>query len=138
MRASALATGQGCRLANFHAFANRSPRTLGLCHFGPQTGCHCQMIDDQAIDRILSAVGEKFVPAGLDKSALRAAIEKALVTQKFIEKHRPGTRTRKISKQLSCICKASDKLLSLLTAENDATGMVTQHLPEAAFNIRLL
>jgi hypothetical protein len=92
-------------------------------------------IDDRAIGHILAAVGEGFVPAGIDRSALRDAIEKACATQRQIDKNRPGPRARACSKQLARIHEAADALLSLLTADNDAAERVTKIVPEAALNV---
>jgi hypothetical protein len=95
-------------------------------------------IDDLAIDRILEAVGQKFVPADLDRPAMRDAIEKAWAMQGKIDKNRPGPRARTCSKQLAGIYEAADALLALLTTDNDATEWVTKIVPEAASNVRRL
>jgi hypothetical protein len=95
-------------------------------------------IDDLAIDRILEAVGQNFVPADLDRPAMRDAIEKAWATQRKIDEYRPGPRGRACSKQLAGIYEAAAALLSLLTTDNDASQWVTKIDPKAALSVRRL
>jgi hypothetical protein len=95
-------------------------------------------IDDRAIDRILAAVGRKFVSTDLDRPAMRDAIEKAWATKRKIDEYRPGPRARECSKQLAGIYEAAAALLSLLTTDNDASEWVTKIYPEAALSVRRL
>jgi hypothetical protein len=120
-----------------------NPRTLYLTNYYsalrpylapiPRTR---RLISDKAAGRILGAVGKKFVPADLDRSALRAAIEQAWVAREIIDKNRPGPRLRRCLNQLDHAYKAADKLASTLVANNDLVERVTDLVPEAILNIR--
>jgi hypothetical protein len=97
-----------------------------------------RLISDDAIGRILDAVGEGFVPADLDRSALCAAIEQAWASREIIEKNRPGPRLKKCLEQLDGVHEAANSLLSVLTADNNATELVTELLPNGVSNVELL
>jgi hypothetical protein len=93
-------------------------------------------IDDRSIEHILGAVGERFVPAAIDRPALRKAIEKAWTTQtRIIAKYRPGPGARALSNGLARYRKATDVYLSLLTADNDAAEKIREIVPDAAWNV---
>jgi hypothetical protein len=92
-------------------------------------------IDDRAFDGLLTEVDGKHVLSTPDRAALRHALEKAWTHQQQIDKWRAAPRAKRCFRQLARIHKVADVLLSLLTANNDATELVTQIEPEAALNV---
>jgi hypothetical protein len=109
-----------------------------LSTMGTRLAAYKPPVGSDAIDRILVAMGEEFVPAGLDKLALMNAINKALATQREIERNRPK-RARKCSKDLQRIDEALGAAASLLGADNDAAGLIVKiapKIPEAVAQAR--
>jgi hypothetical protein len=100
-----------------------------LSTMGTRLAAYKPPVSSDAIDRILVAVGEKFVPVGLDKRALMDDINKALATQRQIDRFRP-LRARKCSKDLQRIDKALGAAASLLAADNDATRSIVEIAPK--------
>jgi hypothetical protein len=56
-----------------------------LSTMGTRLAAYKPPVGSDGIDRILVAIGEKFVPVSLDKRALMHAINKALATQRQID-----------------------------------------------------
>jgi hypothetical protein len=82
-----------------------------------------------AIDGILTQVGQKFVPADLDRPALRNAIAWAIETKDKIDKSRPGKRSRALRKSVKRIREAAEALDTCLKENSDAWQRITRLLP---------
>ena len=81
-------------------------------------------LNERSLDEIIKAVGKKFVPADLDRSELRRAIDESEKHAEIISVHRRGTRARKLLKQLKQVRKTTDQLALLLDAKNDASDLI--------------
>jgi hypothetical protein len=81
-------------------------------------------LDKSGLDKIIEAVGKKFVPAGLDRSALRRAIDDSEKSAEEIAVHRRGARARKSLKRLKQIRETAELLAVLLDTKDDASNLI--------------
>jgi hypothetical protein len=81
-------------------------------------------LDERGLAEIIKAVGKNFVPAGLDRSALRRAIDESEKCAEIISVHRRGTRARKLLKQLKQVRKTAEQLEVLLNTKDDASDLI--------------
>jgi hypothetical protein len=86
-------------------------------------------IDEQTLERILTRVGQRFVPADLDRARLRSAIAKAVETKEQIDKIRPGKYSRALGKGVKRIRQATGKLDECLRKNNDAWQLIADYVP---------
>jgi hypothetical protein len=86
-------------------------------------------IDEQTLDRILTQVGQKFVPADLDRTALRIAIAKAVATKEKVDTSRPGKRSSVVRKGVQRIRQAAETLNARLKENNDAWQWIAELMP---------
>jgi hypothetical protein len=95
-------------------------------------------VDEQALDRILAAVGKKFVPAELNGNALWSAIKEADETKNIVDRFRSGPRTRAIRKSMKSIAKAADALARAIKENEDSTQLIDQNVPLVPKSIQQL
>jgi hypothetical protein len=81
-------------------------------------------LDERGLGKIIEAVGRRYIPATLDRSALRRAIDKSKKSAETISKNRHGARARKRFERLKQILEAAKRLASLLEVTDDASDMV--------------
>jgi hypothetical protein len=81
-------------------------------------------LDERGLDKIIEAVGRRYIPATLDRSALRRAIDKSKESAETISKNRHGARARKRFERLKQILEAAEQLESLLKVQDDASHMI--------------
>jgi hypothetical protein len=84
--------------------------------------------DKRSLDRILEAVGKKFIPANLNRKALWAAIKKAGETKKIIARWRPA-RVRPIVKAMKRISRAANSLAAVIKENDDAMQLFADIVP---------
>ena len=87
-------------------------------------------IDDGALDRILAAVGRSFIPHELNKNSLRAALNEAAEGKEIVDRFRPGSRTRALTKAVVRIRGVADKLAKALKENDDASQLITNAVPQ--------
>jgi hypothetical protein len=92
-------------------------------------------IDEQTLDRILAQVGQKFVPADLDRIALQTAIAQAIDTKDKINKSRPGKHSRVLKKSLTRIREAAEVLHACLKENDDAWKRISGLLPSISEDV---
>jgi hypothetical protein len=92
-------------------------------------------IDEQALDRILSHVGERFVPADLDRAALRGAIARAIATKQKIDRSRPSKYSRALRKGVASIHQAAEVLGARLKDNNHARQLIADVLPSVSEDV---
>ena len=83
-------------------------------------------LDERGLDKIIKAVGKKFVPAGLDRSALRRAIDDSEKSAEIIAVHRRGARARKLLKRLKQVRETAEQLAVLLDTKDDASDLIQE------------
>jgi hypothetical protein len=88
-------------------------------------------LDEHGIDKIIAAVPSKYVPANLDRSALRRAIDESEKYAKIISVNRRGARARKRLKRLKQIRETAERLASLLEVKDDASDMIEKLWPKS-------
>ena len=81
-------------------------------------------LDERGLDKIIKAVGKKFVPAGLDRSALRRAIDESEKRAEIIAVHRRGARARKLLQKLKQVRETAEQLAVLLNTKDDASDLI--------------
>ena len=89
-------------------------------------------IEEHSIDKIIAAVSSKYVPANLDRSALRRAIDESEKYAKIISVNRRGARARKRIRRLKQIRETAEQLASLLEVKDDASDMIENLWPKSA------
>ena len=89
-------------------------------------------IDERSLDEIIKAVGKKFVPADLDRSALRRAIDESEKCAEIISAYRRGARARKLFKRLKQIRETAEQLAVLLEIKDDASDLIENLWPKSA------
>jgi hypothetical protein len=87
------------------------------------------LIDAQALDRILAKVGQRFVPANLDRVALQRGIERAVKEKEIFDRVRPGARSRAIRSDAKSTREALESLHRLLSKNSDLDELMTQSEP---------
>jgi hypothetical protein len=88
-------------------------------------------VDERALGRILTAVGNKFIPASLDRVDLWNAIEKAAKAKENFDRFKSGPRTRALIKAMNRIGKAADALTKIVKENGDAAQLIAEKLPDA-------
>jgi hypothetical protein len=88
-------------------------------------------VNERALDRILAAVGNKFLPASLDRVDLWTAIEKAAKTKENVDRFRSGPRTHAMIKAMKRVRKAADALAKVVKENDDAAQQIANSLPHA-------
>jgi hypothetical protein len=83
-------------------------------------------LDKSSLDKIIEAVGKKFVPAGLDWSALRRAIDDSEKSAELIAVHRRGARARKLLKRLKQVRETAELLAVMLDTKDDASDLIQE------------
>ena len=83
-------------------------------------------LDKRSLDKIIEAVRKKFVPAGLDRSALRHAIDESEKRAEIISVHRRGARARKLLKKLKQVRETAEQLAGLLNTKDDAGDLIQE------------
>jgi len=86
-------------------------------------------VDERALDRILYAVGKKFIPANLDRRALWSAIMKAEERKNIIDRLRSGARSRSIVKSMQRISRAAKSLQGTIKENDDVNELIANLLP---------
>jgi len=81
-------------------------------------------LDEHGLDKIIKAVGSRYVPATLDRSALRRAIHESDKSAEIISADRRGARARKRLKRLKQVRETAKQLASLLEVKDDASDMI--------------
>jgi hypothetical protein len=81
---------------------------------------------EDGVDRIIAAVGHKYVPDTLDRSALRRAINESEKRAKIISANRHGARARNRLKRVRGIRDAAKELASLLEVKDDASDLIDE------------
>ncbi len=81
-------------------------------------------LDERGLNEIIKAVGPKYEPATLDRSALRRAIDESNKTTEKISRDRHGARSRKRLKRLRQVRETAEQLASLLETKDDASEMI--------------
>ena len=94
-------------------------------------------VDEQALDRILSAIGNKFIPPRLDRIALWTAIKEAAKGKDVVDRAR-GPRSRAIIKAMKRIGKAADALASVIKENGDFARLIAKRIPNALLIVRQL
>ena len=87
-----------------------------------------RIADEQAIDRILTAVGKKDVPLDLDREALCADIADASIRRDFAFDLLDGSKARSDLRLLARIRNTAKKLRSLLKANDRVKAMIRSEL----------
>jgi hypothetical protein len=87
------------------------------------------MLYEQALDRILAALGATFVPADFNRNALLTAIEQAMAAQKIIDRSRKGPRARGIAKIMNRIRVEAKALTALLQENDDVLDLIRKEVP---------
>jgi hypothetical protein len=95
-------------------------------------------VDEQALDRILTAVDNKFIPAGLNRMALWTAIKQAAEEKAAFDRFRSGPRTRSIIKAMKRIGKTADALARVIKENGDSAQLIADTMPDALMIIRQL
>jgi hypothetical protein len=95
-------------------------------------------VDEQALDRILAAVGKKFVPAELNRNALWTAIKQAGEAKETVDRFRSGPRTRAILKSMKRIGKAADALARVIKENKDSAQLIAEMVPFTPKSIQRL
>ena len=83
-------------------------------------------LNKRGLDKIIIAVGKNFVPADLDRSALRRAIDDSEKSAEIIAVQRHGAPARKLLKQFKQVRETTDQLALLLDAKNDASDLIQE------------
>ena len=83
-------------------------------------------LDKRSLDEIITAVGKKFEPADLDRSALRHAIDESEKRAEIISVHRRGARARKLLKKLKQVRETAEQLAVLLNTKDDASDLIQE------------
>jgi hypothetical protein len=83
-------------------------------------------LDEHSIDRIIEAVGDRYVPATLDKSSLRRAIQKSDIKAEIISAHRHGARTPNWRKRLKQFREMAKPLALWFEVKDDATDIIEE------------
>ena len=83
-------------------------------------------LDKSGLDKIIEAVCKKFVPAGLDRSALRRAIDDSEKSAEIVAVHRRGARARKSLKRLKQVRETAEWLAVLLDTKDDAGNLIQE------------
>ena len=83
-------------------------------------------LDKRSLDEIIKAVGKKFEPADLDRSALRRAIDESEKRAEIISAHRRGARARKLLKRLKQVRETAEQLAVLLNTKDDASDLIQE------------
>jgi hypothetical protein len=81
-------------------------------------------LDERGLDKIIEAVGRKYITATFDRSALRRALGKSEKSAETISKNRHGARARNRLTRLKQILEAAEQLESLLKVQDDASEMI--------------
>jgi hypothetical protein len=83
--------------------------------------------DEHGIDRIIEAVRSRYVPATLDRSALRRAIQMSDKLAELISAHRNGARARKRLKRIKQFREMAKELASWFEIKDDASDMIEKN-----------
>ena len=86
-------------------------------------------IDEDAVDRILTAVGKPFIPVDLNKDSLRTAINEAAEAKEIVDRYRSGPRTRRLIRAMGRISKAADSLARAIKENGDASQLIADAMP---------
>jgi hypothetical protein len=81
-------------------------------------------LDERGLAKIIEAVGKNFVPAGLDRSALRRAIDESEKHAEIVAVHRRGARARKLLQKLKQVHETAGQLAVLLNTKDDASDLI--------------
>jgi hypothetical protein len=95
-------------------------------------------VDEQALDRILAAVGKKFIPTELNRMALWTAIKQAAENKDNVDRFRSGPRTRAVVKSMKRIRKAADALATVIKENRDVTSLLADMSLRAQTTIKEL
>jgi hypothetical protein len=83
-------------------------------------------LDERGLDKIIEAVGRRYIPATLDRSALRRALDNSKERAEIISKNRRGARARKRIKRLKQILEPAKQLELLLKIQDDASQIIRE------------
>ena len=92
-------------------------------------------VDERALDRILDAVGKKFIPVNLNRRALWTAIIKANESKEIIDRFRLGRRAREITRSMKRISKAAESLEGVIKQNDDVNQLIANLLPSVLADI---
>ena len=87
-------------------------------------------LEAEALDRIVEAVGKRFVPTTLDRTKLQRAIESSEKRADMVAVNRDGARARNRLNKLKKIREAAEQLALLLNVNDDAVDMIVGVLGE--------
>jgi hypothetical protein len=83
-------------------------------------------LDERGLNKIIEAVGRRYTPTTLDRSALRRALDKSEKSAETISKNRHGARARKRIERLKQILEVVEQLELLLKAQDDASHIIRE------------
>jgi hypothetical protein len=92
-------------------------------------------VDEPALDRILDAVGKKFIPVNLNRRALWTAIIKAEKSKEIIDRLRLGSRARAIVKSMKHTSNAAESLEGAIKENDDVNQLIANLLPSILADI---
>jgi hypothetical protein len=95
-------------------------------------------INDQVLNRILDAVGERFIPPNLNRTRLWTALVEGVETKEKIDCFRPGSRKRAMIKSIKNIRKAANSLAAALNDNDDANKLFVSLMPSSLEDIKRL
>jgi hypothetical protein len=81
-------------------------------------------LDEHGVDRIIEAVGRRYIPPTLDRFTLRRAIQESDRGAEILSAHRHGARSRKQLERLKQVSGTAKQLAALLEAKDDASEMI--------------
>jgi hypothetical protein len=87
-------------------------------------------LDEQSVDKTIKAVGKKYGPAAIDRSALRRAIEESEKGAEIIAVYRRGARAQKLRERLKQFRVAAKQLAAMLEVNDDASRMIESFIGE--------
>ena len=85
-------------------------------------------VDEQALDRILTAVSKKFIPGDLNRMALWTAIKQAAESKESVDRYRSRARTHAIVKSMKRVRNAAESLAAVIKENEDTIEFLTEQL----------
>ena len=92
-------------------------------------------VDDEALDRILAAVGKPFIPSEVNKNSLRTALNEAAEGKEAFDRIRSGPRTRALIKAVVRIGRSADRLAKEIKENDDASQFIADAVPDVVTTI---
>jgi hypothetical protein len=104
----------------------------------PQPRTARPALDEPSLDRILASVGQEFIPADLNRTALLSDIEEAALQIEKIDRIRTGRRAQANAKIMKVIRERAEELLKLLKENDDINYLIWDADPSACRDLTRL